>query len=316
MDNQSLYRIFCQGLPDLPIFAAPWHLDAVCEDGAWDAAIVHHGDQVVAAMPYFLKRKGPFRYLSMPHFTKFLGPLLLPEFRELKLEHQLYDELIRQLPAVHAMKQDFHPGFTNWLPFYWQGFQQTTRYTYRISLSEGLDKVMDGFNRNIRRNLKKAEQALRVHHDLSPEQFYEINQMSFARQSINIPYSKSLFLRHDTALAAHQSRQIFCAEDAQGRIHSAAYLIWDGQSSYYHLSGDDPELRQSGAGILLIWEAIRYTHEVLHLPIFDFEGSMMPQIEAIRRQFGAQQTPYFRIWKYNSGIYSLLEWINQYARRS
>ncbi|MCB0569847.1 MAG: GNAT family N-acetyltransferase [Phaeodactylibacter sp.] len=307
MSNQPLYRAFCERFPKLPVFAEPWFLDAVCEGGRWDAAIVRNGEQMVGAMPYFLKHKGPFRYLTMPHFTKHLGPCLLPEFSALKFEHKFYTELACQLPKVHAIHQDLHPDVANWLPFYWLGYRQTTRYTYHICLSEGLDKVQEGFNRNIRRNLRKAEQELQVHHALGPEQFYDINRQSFVRQGIAIPYSKALFLRHDAALAAHQRRQIFCATDGQGNIHSAAYLIWDARASYYHLSGDAPAGRLSGAGILLVWEAIRFTHKVLGLPVFDFEGSMMPQVEAIRRQFGARQVPYSRVWKYNSRLFQLLD---------
>ncbi len=308
-ESREQYRRFCREMPDMPIFAQPWYLDAVCEGGLWGAAIAEHGDQLAAALPYFFKKKGPFRYFTMPHFTKHLGPLLLPEFRELKYEHKFYEALIAQLPKAHAFHQDLHPSVTNWLPFYWQGYLQTTRYTYRIDLSGGLDAVRKGLNRNMRRNIKSAEKELTIHHGLAPERFYEINQLSFQRQGIAMPYSRALFLKHDAALAQHGARHIFHAEDEHGRIHSAAYLIWDGQASYYHLSGDKPELRQSGAGILLIWEAIRYTREALKLDTFDFEGSMMPNVEAIRLQFGGQQVPYFRVWRYHSRWYRLLKWV-------
>ena len=307
MSNQMRYRQFCQQIPGLPIFAQPWYLDAVCEGGEWDAAVVQQGEQIVAAMPYFRKKKGPFRYLTMPHFCKHLGPYLHPEFQGLKFEHKFYEALIGQLPAVHASKQEFHPSVTNWLPFYWRGYRQTTRYTYQLNLEAGLEAVYQGFNRNVRRNLKKAEKELSIRLDMPPADFFNINLLSFQRQGIAPPYSRELFLQHDEALAQHQSRQIFCAEDAQGRIHSAAYLIWDGQAAYYHLSGDHPDLRNSGAGLLLVWEAIRYTHDVLQLPMFDFEGSMMPNVEAIRRQFGGRQAPYFRVWKYDSRVYRLLD---------
>lgn len=303
MSNKSLYHEFCRQVPDLPVFAQPWYLDAVCEGGEWGAAVVQHGEQPAAAMPWFLKQKGPFRYLAMPYFCKHLGPYLHPGFRELKFEHKFYEQLIEQLPSVHAIKQEFHPSVTNWLPFYWRGFRQTTRYTYQLSLREGLQAVYKGFNRNVRRNIKKAEKELHIRHGMAPEDFHRMVLLSFERQGLPPPHSPEFFLRHDAALAQHKSRAIFCAEDGHGRIHSAAYLIWDGQSSYYHLSGDDPELRDSGAGLLLIREALRYTHEVLQLPTFDFEGSMIPNIEAIRRQFGGRQAPYFRVWKYNSKIY-------------
>ena len=306
-EQQDHYRQFCREVPDLPVFAQPWYLDAVCEGGTWGAAVAQHGEQPAAALPYFLKRKGPFRYITMPHFCKHLGPYLHPDFRELKFEHKFYEQLIGLLPAVLAFKQEFHPSATNWLPFCWQGYRQTTRYTYQLGLAEGLNAVYGGFNRNVRRNLKKAEKALRIRTDRAAEDFFNVNRLSFERQGTAPPYSRELFLRHDDALARHQSRQIFCAEDAGGRIHSAAYLIWDGRASYYHLSGDDPELRASGAGLLLVWEAIRYTHEVLRLPVFDFEGSMMPNVEAIRRQFGGRQVPYSRVWKYHSKVIRMLD---------
>ena len=28
--------------------------------------------------------------------------------------------------------QNFHYGITDWLPFYWEGYRQTTRYTYML----------------------------------------------------------------------------------------------------------------------------------------------------------------------------------------
>ncbi|NJK84400.1 MAG: GNAT family N-acetyltransferase [Saprospiraceae bacterium] len=200
----------------------------------------------------------------------------------------------------------------NWLPFYWRGFQQTTFYTYRLNNLQDLDRVFAGCNRNIKRNIKKAETQLTVLEDLDPATFYALNQKSFDRQQIAMPYSLAQFLKHDAALAAHQARKIWYAVDEAQQIHAVAYLIWDKQSSYYHLSGDDTELRSSGAGILLIWKAIQYTANQLQLHTFDFEGSMIPAIEKIRLQFGAIQVPYFFIWKYYTTRYQWLDAIKKW----
>ena len=305
---QDRYRDFCRTTPDVPVFAQAWYLDACSEGGAWDVALAEENGRVLAALPYFHKQKGPFRYVTMPPFVKWLGPYVLPEFRGvLKKEHLLLEELMKQLPPLAAFKQNFYPSSTNWLPFYWQKFRQTTYYTYRLHGLHNLAQVEAGINRNIRRNLQKAREQVTVVHHLGPERFYEVNKMSFDRQGLPMPYSWAQFQRHDAALAANGARQMFFAVDAQERIHSAAYLIWDQQAAYYHLSGDDPALRESGAGILLIWEAIRYASEVLGLGCFDFEGSMLPAVERIRVQFGAVQTPYFFVWKYNSRLFELLE---------
>lgn len=304
--NKTSYIAFCQEhSARLPIFVQPWYLDAVCDDGAWDAVVVAEKDEVAAVLPYFLKQKVGFRYVTMPHFTKHMGVFFAKEF-SLSKQHQLLEQLIAQLPKVHAFHQSFHPDFTNWLPFYWAGFRQTTRYTYRLNVSD-LDEVFQNINRNMRRNIKKAQAQLTVTTGGSAEDFYAINRLSFERQGLRPPYTYEQFRRHDEVLSKHSARQFLFAKDATGRTHSAAHLIWDAQRSYYHIAGDDPDLRDSGAGILLVWEAIRYTNEVLKLQVFDFEGSMIRSVEAIRRQFGAAQVPYFDIWQYHSRLYRFLK---------
>lgn len=305
-DSKILYHKFCQeNQARIPIFAQPWYLDAVCTDGIWDAAILEEKGEILAVLPYFLKQKLGFRYITMPLFTKYLGPYFAKDFN-LTEQYHILEKIISKLPEFQAFYQNFHPNITNWLPFYWAGYQQTTRYTYQLDL-KNLDEIFNSINRNMRRNIKKAQSQLLVSLDGTPEDFYAINRLSFNRQGLKTPYTYEQFLKHDQALAAHNARQIFFAKDESGKIHAAAYLIWDARSSYYHLSGDDPEWRHSGAGILLAWEAIRYTKENLHLNLFDFEGSMMQNVEAIRRQFGATQVPYFYIWKYNSRLFKWLQ---------
>jgi len=305
---QARYRAFCATAPDVPVFAQPWFLDSCAEGGAWDVALAEEGGRVVAALPYFYKQKGPFNYATMPVFLKWLGPYLLPEFRgRLAHEHELLKALLAQLPALAAFRQNFYPTVTNWLPFYWQGYQQTTHYTYRLQGIQNLASIEAGLNRNVRRNLAKARQQVRVVPDCPLEELHRLITLSFDRQQLPLPYSWAQLQRHDAALAANGARQLFRAVDAEGRTHSAAYVIWDGQAAYYHLSGDDPGLRASGAGLLLVWEAIRYSSEVLGLNCFDFEGSMLPGVEQVRVSFGAQQTPFFHVWKYHSRSFQLLE---------
>ena len=301
------YRNWLVNAPDLPIFVQDWYLDSVCQEGFWDVLLVFDGDELIASLPFFVKKKLGFQYITMPPFVKTMGPFVCATHRTLKQEHEIFKTLLAHLPSVAGFKQQFHPTVSNWLPFYWQGFQQTTRYTYRLHELQNLDFIYDGINRNMRRNIKKAQVQVTIETNLDPILFYDINQKSFNRQQLAMPYSKAQFLSHHQALQANQSGKIFYAVDAQSAIHSVAYLIWDKKTAYYHLSGDDPALRESGAGILLIWEAIQYASTVLKLETFDFEGSMMPNVEPIRVQFGATQVPYFYVWKYFSNAYFLLD---------
>lgn len=296
MSNKDAYRDFCQSAPGLPLFLHDWYLDAVCTGGEWDAAVVRKGETVVGVLPYFLKQKFLWRYVAMPPLAKMMGPFLLPEYRTPRRETPLLNDLIEQLPPLAAFEQDFNYTAANWLPFYWRGFRQTTRYSYTLPLSN-IGELRDNLAPDYRNNkLPKAARQVKVHTGDDLELFYRVHNGSFRRQGLAAPFSFAFIQRLDQALAARRAREIFWASDLKtGAIHSAAYLAWDKQSAYYLMAGDDPGLRASGAGILVAWEAIRYTLETLELPVFDFAGSMIQPIERVRRQFGAMQKPYFRV---------------------
>jgi len=313
MSNKIEYRNFCQTAEDLPIFAQDWYLDAVCADGTWDVAIVKKSHQIVAAMPYFVKQKWGMTYSTIPLHVRNLGPYLIPSRRSLKNEHALYADLIEQLPKMAHFIQDFASTVTNWLPFYWKNFQQTVRYTYIVRLND-MNVVEQNRNRKVKRNIEKAAEIVTISHDISLTEFYEINKMSFTRQDISIYYPLESLQKLDKALVANNARQKFVARDKQGNIHAVGYLVWDKTRSYGLMGGINSEFRSTNAITLLVWEMIRYTKEVLNLPIFDFAGSMLPQIEPSRRQFGAEQEPYFRVWKYGSKAFELISGLKEIFR--
>ena len=64
---------------------------------------------------------------------------------------------------------------------------------------------------------------------------------------------------------------------------------------YSVLGGGDPELRNSGAQTLAIWESIKFASTVCRS--YDFLGSMIEPIEKFVHDFGAVQKPYFEISK-------------------
>ena len=47
----------------------------------------------------------------------------------LETEKKLLGRMIEMLPPVDLFRMSFSPSLTNWLPFYWAGFEATVRYT-------------------------------------------------------------------------------------------------------------------------------------------------------------------------------------------
>ncbi|MEI8378437.1 MAG: GNAT family N-acetyltransferase, partial [bacterium] len=215
----------------------------------------------------------------------------------LSLEKDLLDELISGLPEHDLFRQNFHHSLSNWLPFYWRGFRQTTRYTYAIEDLSDLEEGWKGFKKRTRNVVGKAQKELQVRSDLPFERFWELNALTFQRQNRRLPYSRDFAEALERACQEAQSRVMLFAEDAMQRVHAAVYVVWDANSAYYLMGGADPALRMSGATSLLLWEAIQYSAKVTKR--FDFEGSMIKPIESFFSGFGARQIPYFNITRMN-----------------
>lgn len=317
--KQQTYRKLCESEPSIPIFSQAWWLDATAGEQAWSAALVERGGRVVAALPYANRYLHGFVVCMQPRLTQKLGPWFAPMEGKaatiLGQQKELMDELIDQLPRFDHFQQDWHYTNTNWLPFFWRGYKQTTRYTYVLPDLRCQTVLWDGLQSNIRKEIRKASDRfkLRVRDDLGIDAFLPLNRLVFDRQGRKFPYSEDYAKQIDAACQARGARRILIAEDDEGRHHAGIYMVWDECSAYYLMGGGDPKLRNSGATSLCMWEAIKFASSVTKT--FDFEGSMLESVERFFRAFGAEQKPYFSVYKTPSKIFSALLFMRSMARR-
>jgi len=308
-NNQARYRQHCREEASVPIFSQDWWLDAVCADGIWDAALVERGGRIIGSMPYFMKKRMRFTLLTHPPLTQKLGPWLRPSnakyAKSLSYQKDVMSTLIEQLPSYDYFYQYWDYSNTNWQPFYWKGFKQTTYYTYVLPELLDEQQIWDGIEGKIKTKIRNAAKRYKLHvrDALDIEEFTELNRKTFERQAKSLPYSERIVQRLDRACVDRTCRKIWIAEDDQGRRHAGAYIVWDENSAYYLMGGGDPELRNSGAASLVLWEAIKHASTVTRK--FDFEGSMVESIERFFRAFGGRQKPVFNISRANSKLLQL-----------
>jgi hypothetical protein len=277
------------------IYCQRWWLDAVAPQ-RYRILTVERGGSLLAAWPVVFGAGGAD--VVMPSMTQKLGILyasMTAKYAEaLSNEHEFAGELIEQLGAHGAFYHQFHERFTNWLPFFWRGYQQTTRYTYLIENLKDPDGAWRAMRTCIHRLINKAAKlGIRIEHELDFERFLDLNDMVFQRQELAPPVGRDLLRRIEAACAARGCRRIFAAFDPQGRLHAAIYVAWQGGVAYGLMSASDPQLRASGALTLTIWEALRWLGSVADT--FDCEGSMIQGVEFACRGMGGRQTPYFAI---------------------
>lgn len=304
---KDVYRQLCENEPSIPLFSQAWWLDAVAGE-EWDVVLATKKDQILGALPFVGRKKLGLFFLTQPKLTQNLGPWIRPVkksyTKQLAFEKDVLGELVEQLPSFDVYAQNWNCSLVNWLPFYWRGFEQTTRYTYRLDIQADKDQLWKGLQQNIRGDIRKAKDRVGIEvREGTLEEFMALNKMVFERQNLSVPYSDEFIGRVDRAASARQARDCLVAVDPEGKLHAGAYIVRSGNIAYYLMGGGDPELRNSGATSLVLWEAI--CRQPGAVEVFDFEGSMIEPIERFFRAFGAVQTPYFHVSRVNSKLYKL-----------
>src|ERR1700733_12806011 len=303
----STYEEFVKRSPQGSIFAHRWWLEAVAP-GMYEILKINEGGGIRAAWPIVCSKSDGAKHVCMPALTQKLGILFAPSAAkpvEAQSKNQRRTtELIEQLGDTASFHQNFHENFTDWLPFYWQGYTQTTRYTYVLGDISDLTSVWNGMRPNHRRDIQRATRlGIRIIDSLDIAKFLELNRKTFTRQGREPLASDELILRLDRACSANAGRKIFAGVDSQGRIHAAVYIAWSNDTAYYLMGGSEPNLRKSGPQLLALWEAVIFASSVVNR--FAFEGSMLNQLEHGFRGFGARQLPYSSITKVSPAPTSL-----------
>ncbi len=311
--NKTLYREFARLEKQLPVFLQPWWLDAVCGDTQWEVSLsVDSEGRIRGALPYHIRYwKRLFKVILPPVLTPFSGIWIAPGiegtayYRENSRIKDILTDLIRQLPQVDYFIQNYHYSLTNWLPFYWAGYHQTTRYTHVLDITPAPEELLSQCKGSIRTDIRNGDRQFQYTRVEDCRVFCDIQRAMYASKRMKMPYSNSLIERIDKALCANGRRVILHAVDDSGGVHAVVYLIIDGPTAYYWAGGAEPRWRKSNALTPLIWHAIGVSRTEGCIR-YDFEGSMIPEVERVFRAFGAVQLPYFTVFKGRNKLFDAI----------
>ena len=308
MSNKEKYREFYVAHPDICVFSAPWWLDAVAGD-AWDVILIEEGGAIVASFPYvYAKGKLGIKKIEMPPLTQKLGPYIVYDKNisyttKIGYEHKIYQQIIDALPEYDEFTINFDQQYKNWLPFYWNGFEQTIRYSYRIYDIKNYESVFDAFTKEKKKEIRKAAKELIVCYDLEPNAFYSYFEDTIHERKDSVSYSRQLFYRLYDMVYKKKAGRVFYCIDKDKRIHSVQFLIWDNNTAYALIGMRMKGYNTSGGTEFIIYEMIKYASQFVD--VFDFEGSMIKGVEQSYRYFGTQQTEYYSISQVNNKLLRL-----------
>lgn len=304
VNNKEKYKVICeQRHEEVPLFQQYWWMNAVCHGKEWDVALSYDGDNLLGAMPCHFVRRYGMTVVLQPQLTQFSGPVYFygDESHRLDFEKKVAADLISQMESVRPSAVLIHtsPCITNWLPFYWRGYKQTTRYTYRIPDIADTDAVFAAFDKEKRqRKIVKTERQTSVRFDMQPSDFAAFHRRYWESKGKKDLLAEDFIVRVCTAAIERGQGVVASLHNVDGLLLAARFVAYDSHSAYTLMSAMDTEHHRSGHSETLMWALIK--HLSGKTKAFDFEGSMDEGIEYFYRSFGAQQTPYFEIAKYRN----------------
>lgn len=318
MTNKERYAGWCAEQPAMPVFFQPWWLDAVCAGKGWDVFLViqPRSERILAALPYLTGKRYWMRFVLMPQMTPVGGvwldrSLLNDDGSTWDKEalQSICDELFSQLGNLnlHYYYQHFTPGNPCPAVFQSKDMRVRERVTYRLEDLSDLDKVIDGFSRNKKRQLQKALSLHAERGKVNVEDFYRFHRDMLAARHRKISYTREFLLVLERKARRQGQCEIVSIHSADGALYAEAFVVWDNRALYYLIAAQDHAHEDSGAMALLVLECIKFARE--KGLVFDFEGSMIKGVAKHFKQFGAQPVTYHSVEKFYKKWFVIPYWL-------
>ena len=313
MTDKEQYRQICEERTDIPLFLQHWWMDAVCASKNWDVLLYRNGEgEVQAVMPYLVGKKMWMRYVLQPQLTQFNGVWYLKndfknENERLSFEKKVctfFAERFKELKLSYFC-QNFSPSFTNWLPFFWQGYKQTTRYTYQIQNADNPDVVFANMDKKRQQTkILNLQDKYTVCYDPVPDVFYDFHAKYWRSRGGKELLPKDFVMRVCGEAVRHNQGLLAGLKDLDGNLVAAYFVAYDSSTAYALMSAYDRERNEHGMTALLVWNIIKHLSD--RIKVFDFEGSMDENVEYSFRYYGTKQVPYFQSSMSNSLFFRVL----------
>ena len=306
MTHKELYLAFCEQESQLPLFFQPWWLDAVCAGRQWEVLLSFDKEgRVQAVMPYMLCSTLRLKYIQMPPQTPVQG-IWIRQDKQVSLDawREVCNDFSAQLAQLGLayFSQQFPTGSACAIPLRDNGFKVKEQFTYLLDDNADLDKTLDSFSKNIKRQLQKSL-TLHIDNTMQPEDFFRFCQDCFSQKNKTIPYTREFFLVLQKKAERTDQCAILRVQNMDNETLAAVFLVWDKQTMYFLLPCISPVHTDTGAGALLVWETIKFAHQK-KLQLDFVESSKKPIVSY--KQFGAQPHARYLVSKYYKGVFRLI----------
>jgi len=294
-ERYPLWDTFVKSSPQSTIYGQTWYLAIL--QCPFSILAVFQNQTIIAGIVLTKNGKNDYanpylgKYLGV-YFANFSGNVYHQETKRRKATRLLLSELTN-LPSFDYF---FHPQFATYLPFYELGFENKVRYSYWVDLRQPMAKIEGQFNGKLRSEIRFAQQQDYLISDtITISDFVNICQQTFLQKGAKFPFTIPWLTTYCQQLIDQKAIRIVGVQNEKAQWMAAAAILITKDTATLILSGLDKKNIRRGANELLIYNCIKAAKE--QVDFFDFEGSMISEIESFYRKFGGAFIPYLVIYK-------------------
>ncbi len=299
MSFKETYIQYCLN-NEIPLFFQPFWLDE--SNHSWDvcyAAI--NGYQ--AYFIYHNEKKLGLTFLRSPHLIPYTGLLFVQDQMPEEYKRNLVHSLLNQLPSFDVFDMDL--AWQIGIQLHFPTFDISLRRTNLITLYDEAT-VYSQLMPSLKRQIMKANRSLTVFEEDNIDLFYLLHQKTFLKQNKQPQIPLDVYQGYWHCCKQHGCGKLFFIKDNDEHIHAAMFIVYDHNIAYYLAGGTDADYNGSGAMSLLMWHAILISIR-MEKKTFDFEGSMLPNVNRFFRNFNPVEVQYLHLNKVNSILYKILK---------
>ena len=262
--------------------------------------IYNDNDVLIGGFLLYREKRYGMTIFRNPPFTPAIGPFLrIDAQNEVGIMNTWKEALSAMAEFIDSLSYSIvscalSPGIIDTQPFIWKKFKVVPGYTYIINLSLSHDEALKKVAKVRKNEIKKT-----LADGLSVEKIDDLTIIknlvlkTFSRQGEGIDQHQLDRILFD--FADHQNSYAFVTFKGRHPVAGTLCVI-DNNTAYALIGGYDEQQKHRGAGASADWACIMHAKEI-GLKYFDFEGSMIPQVEKYLRNFGGNLTPYYTINK-------------------
>jgi hypothetical protein len=264
------------------LYGHSWFLDVVA--GEW-GALVEDDYQRVFPLPW--RKKYGISYIYQPFFTQQLG-LYSRSALSAGVVGNFLDAIPRRFGHIE-INLNLHNKYEN------SSYRVMSQLNHELDLIHDYPKIAEGYSGNLRRNLKKAENAkMMIQRNPQPESIVTLFRQNRGKDLMHLKDEDYRRLQQVVYKCTYKGiADIRGVYDELNQLIAGAFFIRSHNKSIFLFSGLNQEGRNKAAMPYLIDSYIR--EQANRNLTFDFDGSNDPNLARFYKSFGSKEIIYQRV---------------------